>query len=175
MTSEAKKLVTENHNLIFYFLNKRNMSVEEWYDILAIALCNAAETFDENKSKFATYASKCMSYAVCKELQLQEHSNRKINKNTWSYEEKIKGELYNRDDATVQSILPNIFNTESEAITNVVFLDCYNQLCERDKKIVSMLANGYNMKEIGRRFDITSEAVRLIKIKFRQMLKRRNI
>ena len=109
------------------------MNIEEWYDILAIALCNAAETFDENRSKFATYASKCMSYAVCKELQLQEHLNRKVNKTTYSYEEKIKGELFNRDDATVQSILPNTFNTESEAITNVIFLDCYNQLCDRDK------------------------------------------
>lgn len=175
MTSETKELVTENHNLIFHFLNKRNMSMEEWYDVLAIALCNAAETFDENKSKFATYALKCMSYAVCKELQLQEHLNRKINKTTYSYEEKIKGELFNRDDATVQSILPNTFNTEIEAITNVIFLDCYNQLCNRDREIISMLADGYNMKEIGRKFGITSEAVRLIKIKFRQMLKRRNI
>ncbi len=116
-----------------------------------------------------------MSYAVCKELQLQEHLNRKVNKTTYSYEEKIKGELFNRNDATVQSILPNTFNTESEAITNVIFLDCYNQLCDRDKEIISMLADGYNMKEIGRKFGITSEAIRLIKIKFRQMLKRRNI
>lgn len=175
MTSEAKELVTENHNLIFHFLNKRNMNIEEWYGILAIALCNAAETFDKNRSKFATYASKCMSYAVCKELQLQEHLNRKVNKTTYSYEEKIKGELFNRNDATVQSILPNTFNTENEAITNVVFLDCYNQLCDRDKEIVFMLADGYSMKEIGRKFNITSEAVRLIKLKFRQMLKRRNI
>lgn len=38
-----------------------------------------------------------------------------------------------------------------------------------------MLADGYNMKEIGKKFGITSEAVRLIKIKFRQMLERRNI
>lgn len=171
MTNEAKKLVIENHNLIFYFLNKRNMSIEEWYDILAIALCKAAKTFDENKSKFITYVLKCINNAVCEELRLQDCLNRKVNKTTCSYEEKI----YNHSDLTVQSILPNTFNTESEAITNVVFLDCYNQLCDRNKKIVSMLADGYNMKEIGKKFGITSEAVRLIKIKFRQMLERRNI
>lgn len=130
MTNEAKKLVIENHNLIFYFLNKRNMSIEEWYDILAIALCKAAKTFDENKSKFITYVLKCINNAVCEELRLQDCLNRKVNKTTCSYEEKI----YNHSDLTVQSILPNTFNTESEAITNVVFLDCYNQLCDRDKK-----------------------------------------
>ncbi len=29
MTSKAKELATENHNLIFHFLNKRNMNIEE--------------------------------------------------------------------------------------------------------------------------------------------------
>ena len=39
---------------------KYHLDVEEWYDIAAIGLCKAANTYNNDKSEFSTYAYKCM-------------------------------------------------------------------------------------------------------------------
>lgn len=171
MTEKAKALVENNHNLIYYYLNKRKMDIDEWYDILAIALCNAAISFDDSISNFSTYAMKCLNRAVCTELRVREYAKRKLNKEARSYDEKLTNDFHNKKDETVQSILPSHLNTEEEAITNITFLKCYNNLNGRDKKIISLLIEGYNMKEIGKILNITNEAVRLRKNKFRKLLK----
>ena len=54
LTSKQKELVEVNHNLIYKFASIKNVSIEEYYDILAIGLCKAAMAFDENKGKFST-------------------------------------------------------------------------------------------------------------------------
>lgn len=55
ITDEARKLVEENHNLVYSFLYKYHLDVEEWYDLAAIGLCKAANTYNNDKSGFSTY------------------------------------------------------------------------------------------------------------------------
>lgn len=57
MTKEQEQLVTDNHNLIYWFIQKKNLDIDLYYDVLAIGLCKAAIHYNESKnSKFATYA-----------------------------------------------------------------------------------------------------------------------
>ena len=42
LTKEQKELVENNHKLIYYYIHKNGLSVDEYYDILAIGLCKAA-------------------------------------------------------------------------------------------------------------------------------------
>lgn len=58
LTPEQIKLVEDNHSLIFYILRKHNIKYDdEWYGVLAIALCKAALRFKpELGYKFVTYA-----------------------------------------------------------------------------------------------------------------------
>ena len=46
MDEHQKSLVTENHNLIYSFLKKYNLDVDEYYDLAAIGLCNACINYD---------------------------------------------------------------------------------------------------------------------------------
>lgn len=57
LTAEQKKLVEDNIKLIYFALRKFNYPVEEYYDVAAIGLCEAAEKFDPSKGgKFSPYA-----------------------------------------------------------------------------------------------------------------------
>ena len=60
LTNEQKELVAENHNLIYKYACKNKISLDDYYDILAIGLCKAAKSYDDNKNKFSTLAFKCM-------------------------------------------------------------------------------------------------------------------
>ena len=61
LTHEQQELAAENHNLIYRFAQTMAIDVEEFYDILAIALCKAAKTFDKSRGlRFSTLAFQCM-------------------------------------------------------------------------------------------------------------------
>lgn len=68
ITDEQRKLVEENHNLIYSFLYSNQFSLEEHYDVAAIGLCNAAINFNPNKGySFTTYAYKVMMSKILME------------------------------------------------------------------------------------------------------------
>ena len=61
MTNEQKDLVLDNYNLIYWYAKKSNLDLEEYEDILAYALCKAANSFDPKKGiKFSALAIICM-------------------------------------------------------------------------------------------------------------------
>lgn len=60
LNKEQQNLVVENHKLIYFYAHKMNLDLEEYYDLLAIGLCKAALTYEENKGKFSGYACACM-------------------------------------------------------------------------------------------------------------------
>lgn len=60
LTKEQKELVANNHNLIYTYAHKKDISIDEYYGTLAIGLCKAAKIYDKNKGKFSTIAYRCM-------------------------------------------------------------------------------------------------------------------
>ena len=52
LTAEQQQLVIENHNLIYDFAKRKNLIIEEYYDILAIGLCNAALCLIQTEESF---------------------------------------------------------------------------------------------------------------------------
>ena len=60
LTERQRELAAKNHNLIYAYAHKKGISIDDYYDVLAIGLCNAAKAFDEDRSKFSTFAFKCM-------------------------------------------------------------------------------------------------------------------
>lgn len=64
LTEEQKKLVEDNHNLIYSYIWKKglnNNETEDWYGIFAVSLCNAAKLYDPDKGyRFTTLAFTAM-------------------------------------------------------------------------------------------------------------------
>ena len=64
MTDAQEKLIVDNYQLVHGFVHKQGQSFGHEYDesvqIASLGLCYAAIKYDETKSKFSTYAYKCM-------------------------------------------------------------------------------------------------------------------
>lgn len=81
LTNEQQKFVEDNHNLIYSFLNSKNLDALEYYDLLAIALCRAAMFFDFNSgAKFSTYVYSIFELEVKREFAYNNRLKRKTDK-----------------------------------------------------------------------------------------------
>lgn len=52
MTDYQRQLVTDNHNLIYRFLQKEKLNMEDWYDLAAIGMCKAAKHLMKERPNF---------------------------------------------------------------------------------------------------------------------------
>ena len=46
LTKQQQQLVEDNHKLIYFYLYRNSLSVDEFYDVAAIGLCKAAITYN---------------------------------------------------------------------------------------------------------------------------------
>lgn len=78
LTAEQSMLVEQNHNLIYHYINAHDLTIDEYYDILAIALCKAAEAYDPSKGVcFSTFTYRCF-YNACSLYRRDEMASKRI-------------------------------------------------------------------------------------------------
>lgn len=153
ITEERQKLVEENHNLIYHMCRKYNLSIEEYYDILAIALCKAAIAYDKNTGySFATYACKSMFNAYLAHIRYTKSSRR--NGVTIS----LNDIIYENSNGDSDIVLEDIISNNLDAYDECIFLD-FSKLDERQRKIIELRMQGYNQIEIADLFNISQATV----------------
>lgn len=64
LTDKQRRLAEENHNLIYGYAAKEHLDIDEYYGILAIGLCKAAQAYNKKKGMFSTFAYACMKNEV---------------------------------------------------------------------------------------------------------------
>lgn len=55
LTEEQSKIVAENHSLIYWYINLKHLNIEDYYDLLAIELCNTVLKHDPTRGTLTTY------------------------------------------------------------------------------------------------------------------------
>lgn len=160
LTDKQQELVTKNHNLIYKILKDRKLN-DEYYDIAAIALCEAAITYDSDIGKFSTYAYKRINNKINDELRKNNCYKRKIP--TISIDD-------DKNDALLNIIAPN--NTEDEANYGalVQIIDTY--LTKRQKDIVNYLYNGDTYRNIADKLSLSQQTICLEVKKIRNIIKK---
>lgn len=160
MTQEQRKLVEENHKLIYYTLNKYKLNPEEYYDILAIGLCKAAIKFDSERSKFSTFAIKVMYNEFLQHDRNENTNKRKVNKNTLSLNY-IMRDPKNQDR---KCEFWELLTDDREPFMDVVHMHLPDILTEQELLACKLSYNGYNQTQIGEKLGVTqSYASRLLK------------
>jgi RNA polymerase sigma factor (sigma-70 family) len=157
LTAEQQKLVEDNHNLIYGYCQMHRISPDEYYDLLAIELCEAAQNYDDSKGNFSTVAYKYMENAL------------RLN------------HLYNhrqmRDPANIAISLdePLSNNSEFSAIigydcdfTDVEAREFVSRLTAREKFVLSMLLQGAQRSEIMEALGKSHTTVHKIRTKIRE-------
>lgn len=154
LNDAQRKLVEDNHNLIYSFLNSRHLSldsVEDWYGTAAIGLCNAAMTFDESRgTKFPTYAYKCMQNAVSGVMRA--NANRII-------------PAFSLDDTAIENgCIGEIIADDKDPFFDIYVKESIEiatqGMSDRDTQMIDMIVRqGYDQTSVARAFGLTKQRV----------------
>lgn len=168
ITEEQKELVEKNHNLIYSFLQKQHLSIEDWYGLAAIGLCKTAITFNKEMSSFSTYAYKCMFTHIYSEKR-KELQARTIPSNQILYYQTETSDN-NGNKSNIMNYIPSKENVEETVLSDIIF-DEYNKLLnDRDKKIFILFKNGYTQREISKIVGYSQPQVSRVKKKLKEYL-----
>lgn len=138
LTAAQRKFAEENHNLIYWFLQRKGLSEEDWYGIVAIGYVNAVASFDPEKAKFTTYAFSCMNNAVRMEKR-KKAIEPVVSLNYIMFSE-------DGSQAELQDLIPD---TRIENTEGVIDLSAsINRLSGHERKIMIMRANDLTQQEI---------------------------
>ena len=163
ITDEARRLIEENHNLIYSLLYKYHLDVEEWYDLAAIGLCKAANTYNNGKSGFSTYAYKCMYTTIMIEKR-KENAMRTIPQNQIVYyENQVSEESKENDTSTFLNYIPSKRDVENETISTLSLENIENELVGNKRKVFVLLKEGYTQSEISKIIGISKQRISKIK------------
>ena len=155
MTEEQKKLVEENHSLIYFYARKYNMSKQDFddmYGILAIGLCKAARDYDESRgSAFSTVAMGYMLNECRNAYRCDKYKNGKLD--VFSYNNIVP---LSDEGGTTEYI---DFIKGNEDVWDDINLIEFNQFNEQLRKIAYLSYLGYNQQEIAKEMGITQSLV----------------
>lgn len=158
MTDEQRKLVEDNHNLIYGFLNKKELDIDYYYDIVAIGLCNAAMTYDLTKGKFSTFAYGCMN----RELKIyNNYLNRKKSVPediVYSYNVKANEDV---SESIIDAVIEDSNNNIDYSTETISFNYFLNTLKDRERLIIEHLKNGLTQQEIAKELNRSQQAISL--------------
>lgn len=153
------KLVEDNVNLVYHLIARTYPTFIHDEDIIQsgmLGLCKAATNWDKNKSKFSTYASRCILNSINEEFRSRKRQPKGVS---------LDQPLYDN-----MTLAETVVGEE-----DVLFLDdetFYSRLSEEEQKVFKLYNNGYSTDEISTRLCMNEQKVRkilrLIKLKWRE-------
>ena len=148
-TGDRKQLIEENYDLIFSFLEKKNLQYNDYYDIAAIGLCDAASSYNYT-IPFQTHAFRCMNVAVrCKTDMCEMTDNFEIND--------LMTNIITSDNDIDDMLITNMI----DSFRNTLISDSYKRLFE-------LLIQGYSQAEICKILGITKSRLSTMRYKLGQ-------
>lgn len=143
LTEEQRKLVEDNHDLIYEYANENNISIDEYYDVLAIALCDAAIDIYKEKSNYRSFKDLAYDYMwIC--MTDANYYDMK-----WEDSVKFIDEAIDYSDYDISELAIDKMSAEK-------FL---NSLSKNEKYIVECLAYGMNSYQISGTMDCTYQSI----------------
>lgn len=166
-----ERLVSDNHNLIYSFLHHYNLSIDDYYDLAAIGLCEAAKRFDADKAKFSVFAYRCMFTSVLQDMRAKKMQKAVPEDRTVSYNKHAENE--NGDKLSALQKLSTGENIENEIILKMT-IEKYFATCKKDKykKIIRMHLDGYKQKEIAVQAECSRVHVSRVILQFEEYIRK---
>lgn len=172
--NELDCFITENHNLIYSFLKSRNLTIDDYYDIAAIGLVRAAQTFQEEKSsKFSSYAYFVMWNEIKNEWRKNSAQHRETQKYLVSYNQNIKNNSEDGKIIFLDCLPDKNCDIENETVIKIVLKNFFDKIKnEKEKKILCKFISGYKQREIAEEFNVTPSNISRIINKLLKQLKK---
>lgn len=158
MTDEQRSLVEDNLNLVYWFLHKNHLDMDEWSDVLFEALCNAAIAYDASKGAFSTIATVSFWQAV--EMERRKKTKRKripehlIKSGNEEIELNSSGDSITRFD-----MIADKRDWVEECETRILMEEHFKTMKEKDLKMLLMRLDGMTCGEIAEEVGLTQSMV----------------
>lgn len=137
LNDEQRKQVEENHNLIYWYANKRHLDINEWYGLLAIELCKTVMKYDADKGSLGNYFMLRCDGVMSKEYKKSQSQKR------------LHTEITYIEEAHA---IPNTTDIErSYELQEWIESDTHG--------ILQMKADGYTQKEIAEQLNVSQSYV----------------
>lgn len=183
MTHLQKQFAEEHQDTVFRFLSHKNLSVEDYYDIVIFGYLQAVQEYDENPAlarfQFNTIAMDIvrriskLAKNVSQEILCLTRMSDCLGKH-FSYENKPKRKAptvsihtYTRDGLTLDEILPDRRrDLQAQTADRLFTMEVLSCLTESERQMVHLKADGLTCREIA---EIFSTTVHTINGRFRRM------
>ena len=156
LTEEQRKLVEDNIGLVKKFVEKKKLKYDEWYDLMCVALCEAAITFNPEKGKFSTHAFWKMQQKLTNEATNMNRSKRGNNDKPMRLDQTVRVE---NEDYTLAELVASDDNVEESAVLRKNMADMMKRLTRTEQIIAAELANGTTQKEIGDKMGLSQQCI----------------
>ncbi len=167
LTEEQRQLVTQWHGLIVSFAIENRIDYDEWYDVLAIALCNAAKVYDSSKGySFMSLAFQCMRRAMWNQWKIPTLKRSIPRELLYSYNTEVR----DRHGKTTELIemIDDQYHQQTLDVTAVEVKQFRNSLSELHRFVFDGLMEGRKEVEIAKDIGYTKGGVSFIRQKIKQ-------
>lgn len=148
LTPEQQKIVSENHNLIYWYAHLHGLDLDEWYDILAIELCIAVQKHNSETSSLANFYHVS---AETRRLKIYRDNNRQ-----------------KRSNNGVMS-LDEIYYAVSDTVDEFSEID-YDWVSPDVKRMIEYRLHGYTQAEIAEKMNVSQSQVSKLLNRFKEEL-----
>lgn len=151
--SDKHKLIEENMNLVYFTINEYFPKYNKDEDMIQcgmVGLCEAAESWDESKSQFSTYAVRCIRSDIL--LELRRRQRHPLPSLSLDYE-------YSTSDGAVPM---SEFLQGDEDVEFVDIRGVMDKLSPREQEVFALLSKGLKQTEIGEIYGLTNNRINQI-------------
>lgn len=140
LTDEQRQYATEHHDIIYKYLRKKGLPVDEWYDVVVFGYLQAVRKHDFALGfSFVTFAYKCMNSIYVSELRERNRMKRKSKTISFDACEDDCDNLYNVIGGTVSAA--------DIAVSNITAQEIFSHMDERHQKTILCSMLGFTFSE----------------------------
>lgn len=156
LTSEQKIFATQNHDLVYKFLNENRLPIDEFYDVVIFGYLRAVKRFFNEKGlhcyQFATIAWNCMKVDLINHSKVQ--SRQKNSAETISLHAEIDDNLSLEEAIIVSDSIMQQLEVE------LLLHDLAKHVSKQQMEIVRLKSSGYNLRDIATRQNTSTKRIR---------------
>ena len=167
LTPEQRLFAEEHHGLVYKFLQKKQLTIDEFYDVVVFAYLRSVRRFLTEPAlkqySFATIAWSSMNCALhnyYRSQKAQKHNALVLSLHTNPYE----------DSYTLEETIPAPNPYMRQLEEQLLLHDLAKRVSKQQMNIVRMKTCGYNDRDIARRQNTTTEHVQMLLKEVRRVL-----
>ena len=163
LTDAQRQIAEDNHSLIYGFLRKNHLDVDEWYGIIAIGYLKAVLQWDPDRGKLSTFAFLTMKNSYLQEINRRNRLKRK--ESCISIHSPICD-----GDAELGDLLPDPYDLADQCVSRVDLEAALQKLTSDQRRILSMALEDVYQSDIAIVMGISQPAIsRTLKKTVRQV------